>query len=195
MHPSHDWQTLLARIAAGDSDALARFYDESSPFAYSLALRILKSPEDAEEVALDAYLQIWRTAATFNATRGSVRSWLVAIVYSRSIDRIRQRSTRPLLEHASDELMAVKAANVANPEQLAVRKQKHVQIYQVLAALPQRIREAVEMTLLEEMTHVEIAQRLNEPLGTVKTRIRRGMQLLREGLSSLGDPNMLPSAV
>jgi len=85
------WQPYVQRIAAGDQLALAALYDESSPLVYSIALRILRNPLDAEEVTLDVYLQVWRAAQNYNEDRGSVGAWLVMLVRSRAIDRLRSR--------------------------------------------------------------------------------------------------------
>ena len=110
------WKRYVERCAAGDQAALAALYDESSSLAYSVALRLLGNSADAEEMTLDVYTQVWRTAASYDQVRGSVTSWLVTLARSRAIDRIRSRASRvqreqPILDFTSFE------ADTASPEQ------------------------------------------------------------------------------
>ncbi len=169
----------VPRIAAGDESALAALYDESNQLVYSTALRILRDPADAEEATLDVYLQVWRTAQNYNDRRGSVGAWLVMLARSRAIDRLRSRRSREELEEPQKDYVEVRSTG-QGPEQEAQVHQQRRRVLSALDALPSEQREAVELAFFSGFTHSELAARLSQPLGTVKTRIRNGMMKLRE---------------
>jgi RNA polymerase sigma-70 factor, ECF subfamily len=169
----------VPRIAAGDESALAALYDESNQLVYSTALRILRDPADAEEATLDVYLQVWRTAQNYNERRGSVGAWLVMLARSRAIDRLRSRRSREELEGPQKDYVEVRSTG-QGPEQEAQVHQQRRRVLSALDALPPEQREAVELAFFSGFTHSELAVRLSQPLGTVKTRIRNGMMKLRE---------------
>ncbi len=168
----------MDRCAAGDQSALAALYDESSSLTYSIAMRLLADSADAEEVTLDVYTQIWRTAATYQQSRGSVASWLVTLARSRAIDRLRSRASRvqreqPILEFADFE------AGAASPEQEIAFSQRSRRVRAAMATLPPEQSEALQLAFFADLSHSELAERLGQPLGTVKSRIRSGMMKLR----------------
>jgi RNA polymerase sigma-70 factor (ECF subfamily) len=166
------------RCAAGDQSALAALYDESSSLAYSLAMRLLGDTADAEEVTLDVYTQVWRTAASYDRARGSVVSWLVTLARSRAIDRLRSRANRtqreqPILEFSDFE------AVTASPEQQVAFSQRSQRVRAAMASLAPEQSEALQLAFFSGLSHSELAKRLGQPLGTVKSRIRSGMMKLR----------------
>ena len=179
---------LLGRCAAQDESALASLYDQTSSCVYGVALNLLRNAADAEEVTMDVYTQIWRSAGSYSSDRGSVSSWLVMLARSRAIDKVRSRGSRlkheePLEPGWSGEWASTVADGAAvNPEQSAVARQQRERIQRALSKLNDEQRKALELAFFGGYTHSELAERLGEPLGTVKTRIRMGMKKLREEL-------------
>jgi RNA polymerase sigma-70 factor (ECF subfamily) len=180
--PAQDlWTEDLQRVAGGEAEALARLYDESSHLVYGVALRILRDPLDAEEVAIDVYMQIWRSAARFDPCRGSARSWLVTLARSRAVDRLRGAARRREKEKSLYEVREV-ASLEASPESGAILRERGRRARQALDALPARERQAIDLAFFSGLSHSEVAEELSEPLGTVKSRIRTGLQRLRRVL-------------
>ncbi|HEY3174817.1 MAG TPA: sigma-70 family RNA polymerase sigma factor [Candidatus Polarisedimenticolia bacterium] len=183
--PDH---TLVARMVAGDQEALSCLYDRHRGLVFALALRILRDRAEAEEVLADVYLQAWRGAAGFNEQRGSVSAWLVTLGRSRSIDRLRARGRREavLNEHSRSE--PARAGESGAGEAAGARYEvvaKRRRITQALSTLPPAQRSAIELAYYDGLSHSEIAARLREPLGTIKTRIRQGLMTLRESLDAM----------
>jgi RNA polymerase sigma-70 factor (ECF subfamily) len=163
---------VLHRLAEGDPGALAEFYDAHAGLAYGLALRVLRDRSDAEDVVQEAFVQVWRQAGRYDPARGTPQAWLCAIVRTRALDRLRRRVARREQEGGKEP-----AASGSVPDregELAVRK--------ALQGLSADQRRALELAYYEGLTQSEIARRLNEPLGTIKTRIRTAMIRLREEL-------------
>ncbi len=183
-----DADALLLAVAAGDEQAVARLYDGYASLLYALALRIVRAPEDAEEVVLEAFTQAWRDAPRFDPSRGSAVAWLVSIARSRALDRVRS-STRA--RRTADRAAA--AAPVGeppamgtwrdDPESGAERTDRYARVASAVRALAPPVREVVELAFAEGLTHSELAERLGIPLGTVKTRMRNGIRCLRESLA------------
>lgn len=165
----------ITRIVAKDANALAELYDETSTKLYSFAMRILRDPADAEEVVLDVYKYVWRSPQSFDPQRGTVWSWLCILVRSRAIDRLRSIASR----RADQEPSAQLAADRPGPDRQALEREQRDVITQALESLPASEREPIELAYFRGLTHVEIAQKLGEPLGTIKTRIRAGLRKLR----------------
>jgi RNA polymerase sigma-70 factor (ECF subfamily) len=183
------WSEYVRRCAQGDQAALSALYDESSALIYGVIIGILRVPADAEEVALDVYSQVWRSAAVYTTQRGSVVSWLVTLARSRAIDRLRSRHTRDRKEEPLDDGTRESARQFAtfdlNPEQNALRGQQSARVRQALAELPAEQRQALELAFFSGLSHSELADYLGQPLGTIKTRIRTGMMRLRELMGPL----------
>lgn len=180
---------LVARIAAGDETALARLYDALGTLAYSLARAILHDPAESEDAVADAFLQVWTTARSFDDSRASVVAWVSMIVRTRALDRLRARKRRvATLEKAAGfdvEGMALPIANPGpEPESAAELAEVRQRVAGVLAELPPPQRRVIELAFFHGLSHAEIADALGEPLGTIKTRIRAGMEKLRAGLAS-----------
>ncbi len=168
-----DESTILASVEAGDRDAFGRLYDRFTPMLYSLALRILGNPADAEDVIQLTWVQVWRTAGRYEARRGSVASWLATIVRSRALDRTRTSAARARAEAA---------APPAKPAAAAGFEEERVRVRKALEELDSKQRRALELAYFEGLAHTEVASRLQAPLGTVKAWIRRGLLRLRDSL-------------
>ena len=184
---------VMSRLIAGDERALGVLYDRHGTMAWSLASAIVPDAADAEEVVADAFAQIWRNAATFDATRGSVIAWISTIVRTRSLDLIRSQKRRArVLDQAA--AMAEEGASpglstgATTPDQDVESSEAQVLVRRALGDLPAPQRLVLELAYFAGLSQSEIADRLKEPLGTVKTRMRSGMEKLRTALGPvLGD--------
>ena len=173
------WGEYVRRCALRDESALAALYDQSSQLVYTIALRILRDEADASEVVVDVYKQVWDTAARFDEQRGSAAAWIVILARSRAMDRRRYRATR-IQATANFEELSGPISPLPCPERLAITGQIRGSVTQALAAVPSEQREALELSFFAGLSHAEIADRLGQPLGTVKTRIRLAVGRLRE---------------
>jgi RNA polymerase sigma-70 factor (ECF subfamily) len=174
----------VTRMSRGDHAALAELYDRHATAVYSLALRILGDRTGAEDTVQEVFTQAWQQAPTYDPQRGVVAAWLCTLARSRAIDALRARRARP--EALADDGIALRLPDVGPvPEEQAMLSQQGSRVRQALTQLPDHQRLAIELAYYEGLTHVEIAARLNEPLGTVKTWIRSGLLKLREWLEDL----------
>ena len=175
---------LLRRIAAQDRQALADFYDQFATLIFSVAVRMLGDTSEAEEVTQDVFVQIWNKAATFDNKVGVPSHWALGITRNRCIDRLRARQRRHrMLEAVTQEALASPPENVAATEH-PLNEEETVVIRSAVRTLPKEQQQAIEMAFFGGMTHEEIAGALQEPLGTIKARIRRGMLKLRQDLKA-----------
>ena len=175
-------RAALARMAQGDGDALAELYDRHARPIYSLALRILHDVRDAEDIVQEVFAQAWRQAARYSPTRGVVAAWLLTLARSRAIDRLRARRARP--DAGFDNRDASHIVDSGPPlDWQLLSSEQAARVRTALDELPVLQRVAIELAYFEGLTHVEIADRLEEPLGTVKTRIRLALMKLREVLA------------
>jgi RNA polymerase sigma-70 factor (ECF subfamily) len=186
------WSDQVRQVARGDRDALAALYDGTSRLVYSLALRILGDSHDAEEVTLDVYTQVWRSAKSFDSGRGTVEQWLVMMTRSRAIDRVRSLAQQRRREIAIDTMGAVLEADDCPEQESALNQQRRL-VRAAVKALPLEQRQAIELAFYGGLSHTELAAALGQPLGTVKTRIRLGMLKLRERLCALAQPSARPA--
>lgn len=166
--------TLLRRLSGGDPAALGEFYDLYAGLVNGLALRIVRDASEAEDVVQEVFVQVWRQASRYDPGRGSPEAWVCTMARTRALDRLRRRAARR--EEPSEAAPGATATPKAE-EALAVRK--------ALDGLSADQRQALELAYYEGLTQSEIAKRLDEPLGTVKTRIRTAMIRLRETLEPL----------
>ena len=180
-------QDLIGRAGSGDQRALASLYDRYSRVLYAVAYRIVGQQADAEDVVAESFAQAWREASRFEGARGSVAAWLTMIARSRSLDLVRARSRRT--RHTDSAAAARPGVSPAmgdwrsEPGETLDHMERREQVRRALASLSPPQREAIELAYFEGLTQSEIATRLREPLGTVKTRVRLGMEKLRESLS------------
>jgi RNA polymerase sigma-70 factor (ECF subfamily) len=181
---------LVAQAAAGDERALGELYDRYGGMAFSLACAIVVEHADAEEVVADAFAQVWRSASGFEPSRGSVAAWLATIVRTRALDLVRSRKRRArVLEEAAvvtDEgETLVLAPTLESPDRGAELAETSTIVRKSLAELPPPQRRVIELAYFGGLSQSEIAAQLSEPLGTVKTRMRAGMDKLRQALRPL----------
>ncbi len=178
------WIALIKRIVAGEQAALATFYDSTCRLSYGLILRIVGDPATAEEVTFDVYTQVWRRADSYSADRGAPLAWLLTIARTRALDRLRagwqeQQRRQPL------EIVNEVATNLKSPEQMTELAERQRLVRAALESLSAEQREAVELAYYSGLSHSEIALKLGQPLGTIKTRIRLAMIKLRDQLKPI----------
>lgn len=175
---------LMARLAAGDAAAAAEFYDATCHVVLGLALRILRDRAAAEDVMIEVYTQVWSLAPTYDAGRGSPSGWLLTLTRSRALDALRARrrdAATETLDAAADHPCAR-----PGPEATSLAAERRRFVTGALSRLDAGQREAIHLAYFGGLSHSQIAARLGQPLGTVKTRIRQGMIHLRELLGPLG---------
>lgn len=174
-------EELLGGLAAQDLSALGALYDRHSRAAHALAYRILGDAEAAEDVVQDAFLAAWRGVETFRRERGSVRGWLLSITHHRAVDLLRRRTTfRPT---SLD--VATQRESDADTFVEADRNVRGAAVRQALSTLPPPQRAAIELAYFGGYTQSELAELLGVPLGTIKGRMRIGLQKLRRALEAL----------
>ena len=181
---SPDDAALVRRIADGDETALAAFYDRWVQPVYSLVVAILKDADEAEDVVEEAFWQVWQHAASYDASRGTVRTWLLTIGRSRALDRLRSRNR--LREDAADDIADLRDP-APDPLLDAEGTERREMVKRALAMLPDDQRIALELAYFRGMSQSEIGDFLEEPLGTIKTRMRLGLQKLRSALVVLAE--------
>lgn len=178
-----DDETLLRLVTQAQERALGELYDRYGRLVYSIALNSVGDPATAEEITQDVYMRIWNKAATYRAEQGKVSTWIASITRYRSIDVLRRLSVRPEGNRANwaedEDFNTPDPINIEEEVETSQRKQ---QVRQAIAELPEEQRMALSLAFFQGYSHSEIADILNQPLGTVKTRIRLGMQKLRQTL-------------
>lgn len=175
-------RAAVDRVARGDHDALAELYDRHGRLIYSLAVRIVRDQGEAEDIVQEVFAQVWRQAARYRESRGNVVAWMLNVTRSRAIDRLRRRASRP--QDAGGEAAVAEIADGAPAvDQQLAWAGRAVQIRRALEELPALQRIAIELAFYEGLTHTEVAERLELPLGTIKTRIRQGLLQLRDRLA------------
>ncbi len=178
-----EWVTLVESITAGDQLALHALYQRSHRVVFTLIMRITANRETAEEVTIDVFHDIWRRAADYNAVNGTVLGWIMNQARSRAIDRLRFESRK---KRSPSGDMQTRADVVAAPEDVAQLREQSESLHAAFATLSANEREAIETTFFAGLTHAEAAARLDQPLGTIKTRIRSGLLKLRDALIARG---------
>jgi RNA polymerase sigma-70 factor (ECF subfamily) len=174
-----EWVALVQRIAAGDQLALHALYARTHRIVFTLAVRIVNNRESAEEVTIDVFHDVWRRAKAYDAAGGSVVGWIMNQARSRAIDRLRfeQRKKR-----VGDDATSPVPVTVDDPRAAFDIREQALLLREALKVLTPDERQAIETAFFSELTHGEVAARLNQPLGTVKTRIRSGLAKLRQAL-------------
>jgi RNA polymerase sigma-70 factor, ECF subfamily len=168
---------LVTAIRSGDQGAMAALYDRFSSIVYAVALRVLQDTSAAEDVLQDIFMQLWRNPGAFDSSRGNMAAWLAVIARNRAIDALRKRRPQDAIE---DVIVSVETDLASETD----RSRAMEKVRGALQAMPSQQRSALEMAYFEGLTHTEIAEKTGDPLGTVKTRIRTGLLLLRRVLAA-----------
>ena len=173
----------MPRVGEHDPDAFEVFYDRHAGVAYSLAYRIVGSRPAAEEVVQEAFLSIWRSGARFDPAKGSVRAWTLGIVRNRAIDALRRDSgNAPKLSWDDDAILEARPAEERTEEE-AMRRSEAAEVRGALKELPEEQAKVIQLAFFGGFSHSEIAEMVGEPLGTVKGRMRLGMEKIRARLA------------
>ena len=173
---------LIQRVANQDRDAFSQLYDRFSSLVFALAMRMLRVRSDAEDLLQEVFVQIWRQAQSYSVQRGSPEAWIINIARSRAIDKIRSiRRMEKSFVLTDDPARAESSENV---ESSAAESEARMAMNSALANLPETQRKVLELAYFDGLTQTEIANRLAEPLGTIKTRMRSGIQRLRDMLGT-----------
>jgi len=178
-------EDLMGLVEAGDAQAFAAIYDRHGRVAYSLAYRMMGDKQEAEDVVQEAFIKVWRSAGGYRVGRGSVRTWILSIVRNSGLDHIRSRASRGRMQ---DKVEA--SAPTSEPSEgfsEAWRNTQQGRVREALKALPREQLQILELAYFSGYTHAEIAERLELPLGTVKGRMRLGLQKLRGFFQARGE--------
>lgn len=184
--PIPDDETLLARIAKRDSEALALLYERYARLVYSLALRILGNGELAEDIVQETFWRVWRRSETYRTGRGSVVGWISGIARNLSIDELRRQRARPSEIHDTEENPVLRDLVDGRMDVAAVAlegERRHL-IEAALSQMTAEQRQAIELAYFGGLSQSQIAERLQSPIGTIKTRIRSGLRKLRDILAA-----------
>jgi RNA polymerase sigma-70 factor (ECF subfamily) len=179
-----EWVALVRAVAAGDPSALHALYDRAHRVVFTLTLRITGNRETAEEVTLDVFHDVWRRASSYDEAGGTVLGWIMNQARSRSIDRLRYEQRRKRVPPGTGEQLP--AIQSANPDDLVSAKQRSHALRAALDLLTPDERQAIETAYFSDMPYAQVAARLDQPLGTIKTRIRAALHKLRQTLAEGG---------
>ena len=173
---THSVDDAFRRVQQGDRDAFASVYDALVDRVYGVVRRVLRDPAMSEEVTQEVFVEAWRTAARFDADRGTVSAWVVTMARRRAVDRVRSEQSQ---RDRVDALSAQPAATAARPDDEVISSLDVNRVQSAVAELPSDQRAVIEMCFLEGLSHGDIAEQLDIPLGTVKGRARGGLKKLR----------------
>lgn len=181
-------ETILQRVAAGDDSAFAALYDRFSGRLYALALRILEDEQDARDALQEGFLYLWEKALNFDPSKSKAYTWSVMIFRHKAIDRLRSRRRRlKLSEMAANELIEIDRINPETGDQAAAKAEDAEAVRRALKSLPDEQRKSIEWAFFRGFTHHQLSEFFGQPLGTIKTNIRRGLLRLRDTLGG-GEP-------
>lgn len=180
--PESAWVGLVESIARGDEDALRSLYERTHRIVFTLIMRITSNPATAEELTLDVFHDVWRRASTYDATGGSVVGWIMNQARSRAIDRVRFDQRKKRVNQDTDNPLP--AAATSDPQEAFDLKEQARRVRDALTVLKPEERQVIETAFFAELTYCEVATRLQQPLGTVKTRIRSALGKLRQALAT-----------
>lgn len=171
---------LLRRTSQGDADAYAALYDATAPLVFGITLRIVRAESLAEEVCQEVFTDVWRLAPRFDPTRGSARSWIAVIAHRRAVDHVRsEQAHRERTAYVGARDLRTDYDEVAEAVETRV---EHARVRAALSSLPAASREAIEQAYYGARTYREVAERLDVPVGTIKTRIRSGLRELARSM-------------
>src|SRR6266481_3035870 len=180
--PEQDWVRLVQAIAAGDQLALHSLYEQTHRIVFTLIVRITNNRETAEELTLDVFHNVWRRASAYDPAGGSVVGWIMNQARSRAIDRLRFENRKKRVNTYLENPLVTTTPN--DPEQACHVKEQSRVLQNALEVLTREERQTIESAFFSELTYPEVAAKLNQPLGTVKTRIRSGLSKLRQKLEA-----------
>lgn len=188
-YASQDDATLIRLIAQAQAEALAQLYDRYSRLIFSIALAMVDDHDIAEEITLDVFVRVWQKAGTYRADQAKVSTWLTHITRHHTIDVLRRRGARPEQYNLSwDEITDGAALSSSDPQELVELSLRRARVRAAIAQLPADQKQALVLAYFRGYTQRQIAEALNQPLGTVKTRIRLAMQKLRDLLQDEQEP-------
>jgi RNA polymerase sigma-70 factor, ECF subfamily len=175
-HAAEEDKAYMLRIATGDEAAFEALYDRYSRLLYSILLSVLRQPTEAQDMLQELFLHIWHQAKQFNQERGSVYSWLVTMTRNRAIDRLRSKSFREKMQESSNDeaMMLVPDSDITALDSISLAEDRE-RIHAALAQIPAEQRDALMLAYFQGYTQTEIAELLQTPLGTIKTRMRQGL--------------------
>jgi RNA polymerase sigma-70 factor, ECF subfamily len=182
-----EWVALVRAVAQRDQRALHALYQRTHRIVFTLIVRITRSRETAEELTVDVFYDVWRRAPGYDPANGTVVGWIMNQARSRAIDRLRLEQRKKRVDRRHPDEPAASAPAGGPHESLEAREQARL-LRDALTALTPQERQAVGTAFFSEMTHAEVAARLDEPLGTIKTRIRSGLSKLRQALTGKEKP-------
>ena len=178
-------ELLMQRVAQGDRSAFSKLYDRFSTPLYSLAIKMLANEAEAQDLLQEVFLSVWNKAPTYRSERGSAFSWIVAQLRNRAIDRIRsKRRHGELLEANAPELVPSGSATISSAQNFEFNERAR-EVRSAMEQLDENQRQVLRLAFFEGLTQVEISEKLEEPLGTIKARASRGMARLRTALRFL----------
>jgi RNA polymerase sigma-70 factor (ECF subfamily) len=180
-----DWVELVQSIAKGNQLALRSLFEQTNRIVFTLIARITADRETAEEVTLDVFHDIWKKASTYDPKAGPVVGWIMNQARCRAIDRLRFNQRKKRVNPYPDSLLPT--TDIVDPQQAAIFEERRRLLQRALGLLTEAEREAIELAFFGELSYSEVAAKLNEPLGTIKTRIRAGLGKLRGALGRKGE--------
>ncbi len=181
----HADSELMLRLVGGDEAAFASFYRRFAPGLFSMIYQILQDQKESEDILQEAFVQMWKKAATYDSSRSALFTWAVMISRNKAIDRLRSSQRRfRTVEAAATEAAIVPPKATMQADELLDQSEERGRVRAALSKLPEGQREAIDLAFFGGLTQVEISSKLNAPLGTVKARIRRGLVALRDFLEA-----------
>jgi len=193
-HSRGEAEALLERVAQGDRDSVMALYDRFSGTILAVALRVTGNRAEAEDIVQEVFARVWREATSFDRARGSAAAWIVTLTRNRAIDVVRSRSRRARHEDDQTAEEPVVTEATATPEAQVVDAQRAEAVRLALDALRPEQRQVIELAYFGGLSHSEIAERLQQPLGTVKTRIAQSVKRLRDALARFSGDEPTPSS-
>jgi RNA polymerase sigma-70 factor (ECF subfamily) len=191
-HGLDDDYVLMDGIARRDPSALSRLYDRHSTVVYTLCVRVLKDPGMAEDAMIDVFQEIWQRSERYNPSRGTPIAYLLTLTRSRALDRARMKGAHPTMALHENSDAHAQAHPAPDPLQSALDDERRVLIRHALERLDPKYREVMECSFFEGLSHTEIALKLQKPVGTVKTYLRRGLIQLRDFLRNPDEGGLAP---
>jgi len=178
-------KALIARISDGDQQALAVLYDQYVALLYSVVIAIIKKREEAEDLMQEIFLLIWKKASTFDTSRDNVYAWLTTMARNRAIDRTRSKAFRTAQQEVAEPIPEITASAMENPLDAVIMQERADQVQEAMQQIPAAPREVILLAYFEGCSQSQMAEQLNLPLGTIKTRVRQGMKKFSELLGGV----------